>query len=200
MIETISNMVLEYLIRNKVVKNDRLSRDFYRYGIEITVSSFLNIFIILLLSVICNKLISGIVFLIVFIPLRQFTGGYHAKTYFKCNLTFAICFIVTLYVSKIVHIIPMTYQMLIAFLELFFIFLKCPIKNENKIIRDYKQYVRCKYLSCCLFIGYWVFGFFVLTVFEFGILIHNTLHLVVILGIIAIAKERSLKKYEKETC
>ena len=193
-------MVLEYLIRNKVVKNDRLSRDFYRYGIEITVSSFLNIFIILLLSVICNKLISGIVFLIVFIPLRQFTGGYHAKTYFKCNLTFAICFIVTLYVSKIVHIIPMTYQMLIAFLELFFIFLKCPIKNENKIIRDYKQYVRCKYLSCCLFIGYWVFGFFVLTVFEFGILIHNTLHLVVILGIIAIAKERSLKKYEKETC
>ena len=200
MIETISNNILEYLIRSKVVKNDRLNRDFYRYGIEITLSSVFNIFIILLLSFICNKFINGIVFLIVFIPLRQFTGGYHAKTYFKCNLTFAICFIATLYVSIFVHKVPMECQILIAFLELFFIFLKCPIKNENKIIRDYKQYVRCKYLSCCLFIGYWVFGFFVLTVFEFGILIHNTLHLVVILGIVAIAKERSLKKHEKETC
>ncbi|MCM1228262.1 MAG: accessory gene regulator B family protein [Clostridium sp.] len=90
MIKKLTNHVLEYLISSNVIENDDESKDYYQYGIEITISSLLNIVLIVAIGIVSGNILESILFLSCFVPLRQFTGGFHAKTYFLCNLSFSI--------------------------------------------------------------------------------------------------------------
>jgi accessory gene regulator B len=57
----------------------------YQYGLEILISGLIGIINILIISILIHRLTQGIVFLIVFIVLREYTGGYHAESYISFN-------------------------------------------------------------------------------------------------------------------
>ncbi len=82
--------IVTFLTEQEVISSESDVQDFYRYGIEISISSFLNIFLVLLLGIIINHIAESIIFLLLFILIRSFTGGYHADTYFRCNLLMCI--------------------------------------------------------------------------------------------------------------
>lgn len=90
MIKTISAKILTFILKNSDI--DEKISEIYQYGIEITLSSILNITLIILCSLIIGDIILGCVFLICFIALRSYSGGYHADTYFKCNVIFTLSF------------------------------------------------------------------------------------------------------------
>lgn len=75
-------------------KEQKYSRDVYVYGIEVFISNFLNVLAIFIISCLLSDGIMGLVFLLVFCPLRVFTGGYHAKTYGKCFMVGNISFLI----------------------------------------------------------------------------------------------------------
>lgn len=75
MIQLLSKKILAFITRNTKIPIDET--DVYKYGIEITISSVLNIVLIIILSLLLGNFVSGICFLFCFILLRQFTGGYH---------------------------------------------------------------------------------------------------------------------------
>lgn len=81
MIVKLSKLITKVLLNQKSISEKDI--DIYQYGIEITISSLLNIALIVIVSLITNSLFSGLIFLSTFILLRQFTGGYHAESYFK---------------------------------------------------------------------------------------------------------------------
>lgn len=90
-------------ITNFIFKNVGLDPELfevYKYGIEITISSLLNIVLIIAASVVICDVISGVVFLTVFISLRSFVGGYHAKTYFMCNALFLLTYLSVYYINS----------------------------------------------------------------------------------------------------
>lgn len=90
-------------ITNFIFKNVGLDLELfevYKYGIEITISSLLNIILIIAASVVICDVISGVVFLTVFISLRSFVGGYHAKTYFMCNALFLLTYLSVYYINS----------------------------------------------------------------------------------------------------
>ena len=109
--------IVTFLTEQEVISSESDVQDFYRYGIEISISSLLNIFLVLLL----------------FILIRSFTGGYHADTYFRCNLLMCITFILTvlsncmfsnkLSLSIIIVLICVT-ELIVSVLG--------PIENKNK--------------------------------------------------------------------
>lgn len=90
MIKKLTNHILSYLISSNAIDDNEETKDYYRYGIEITISSLINILLIIIIGIVSGNALESIVFLACFIPLRQFTGGFHAKTYFLCNLSFAV--------------------------------------------------------------------------------------------------------------
>lgn len=100
MIKKLTNHILSYLISSNAIDDNEETKDYYRYGIEITISSLINILLIIIIGIVSGNALESIVFLACFIPLRQFTGGFHAKTYFLCNLSFAVSFIILLIVYK----------------------------------------------------------------------------------------------------
>lgn len=67
----------------------------YRYGFEITISSLLNIILVLCCGLIIGDILASVVYLFVFILLRIFTGGYHATSYLRCNIVMILSFLLT---------------------------------------------------------------------------------------------------------
>lgn len=90
MINHISKIITNFFLQQKSISEDE--KEIYQYGVEITISSILNILLILLLSILVRSVLSGIVFLVCFIYVRRYTGGYHAETYFRCNSALCITY------------------------------------------------------------------------------------------------------------
>lgn len=100
MIRLISDNLTKF-IGNSIEIEDEMM-DVYKYGIEITISSILNVILVIISSIILSDIICGIIFLTVFIFLRSFCGGYHASTYLKCNLIFILAFLLTFSINKMI--------------------------------------------------------------------------------------------------
>lgn len=198
MINALTNITLKYLIRKEVIDGD--NEDvvaFYKYGAEITISSILGIIIVLLISLLCNNsIIEGMLFLLVFIPTRQYTGGFHAETYLSCNLVFASCYFITLMSCKLLFsYISFWFSLIILILELVFIWIFCPIKNRHKPINEKKKKIKFKIISEIFFIVFGIVGLYLSDISKlYSCLILFTLHLIVVMGIAGIIKERSKTK------
>ena len=74
MIVTLSNCIIKSVSKN--VDIDPEYYDYYKYGIEITISSIFNFALILFFGFIIGSFLSAVCFLLCVIPLRQFCGGY----------------------------------------------------------------------------------------------------------------------------
>lgn len=93
MINKISKNVAVFFIKNNLIQVDEI--DIYIYGLQLIISSILGISIILFLGIISERLTDSLIFLFCFIILRQYSGGYHANSYLKCNLYFISIFLLT---------------------------------------------------------------------------------------------------------
>lgn len=191
MINYLTERLLNYLVnKNTIDKQDDVIA-FYRYGIEITISSILNVLIILFLSLIFNEMIMGIIFLLIFIPIRQFTGGYHADTYFKCNTIFAVCYTALILFTKFIYI-PIYVDVVLWLCEILIVFKFCPIENENKPFRSKKQILKCKIISLGLFVLFGVIACF--TEANYTQVIMRTLNLIIVLCLVSIFERRNVNE------
>jgi len=71
----------------------------YVYGLEIILQALLGIFNVLLIAIYTNTSCNAVVFLIAFISIRQFTGGYHANTFLKCNMYFLLAYLINIFLT-----------------------------------------------------------------------------------------------------
>lgn len=61
----------------------------YSYGLELLISTAINILLVMIISFVFMQPLSWLFFLLPFIPLRLTAGGYHSKTHLGCCITFA---------------------------------------------------------------------------------------------------------------
>lgn len=161
MICWVSSYVLRFLLNNLDISPEM--KEAYQYGIEITISSILNIVLILVCSVIVGNIWAGIIYVFVFIFLRSFTGGYHATTYFRCNATFVITFIVTFTFYKVICFcdLPIFICGLIAVCALIPIAILAPVPNKHKPLTE-AQKKRALRLSLIIALVLLIIGLFLL--------------------------------------
>ena len=86
MFKSLSYRITDILVNNGIIEIDDF--EIYRYGFETLIYFIVNISVALLIGIIFDRFIHTIVFLSCYCTLRQFTGGYHAKNYTECTLTF----------------------------------------------------------------------------------------------------------------
>ena len=63
MISHISEQMLQYLLKSRVINDSDEEKEYYRYGIEITISSLLNIILIIGIGIIFRNVFESIIFL-----------------------------------------------------------------------------------------------------------------------------------------
>ena len=136
------------------IKVDPEHEDIYKYGIEITISTALNIFLVMLVAVLLGSPLSGICHLVCLILLRSFCGGYHASSYFKCNSLMVIFFVLSYFGGKLlVHFNLTNLKLMSSFLMLAFlpIYAFAPVKNKHKTLSESKA-KKCRILSILIYI------------------------------------------------
>lgn len=179
-IETVASKIVDILEYNRIITNKQ--KDIYQYGTEIFLSSMATCLITLILGLIFHALFAALIYFCIFVLLRSFCGGYHAKTYFHCNLIFIV---VTTNILFLFKFMPIQYFALpyigITVFSLLITIIYAPVENINKPITIQKQAVYrkiCIILMCILFL----LSYFLIFKFNnsYGILIDATIFAVAI--------------------
>ncbi len=187
MIVALSNCIIKSVSKN--VDIDPEYYDYYKYGIEITISSIIDILLILLFGLIIGSLLSAVCFLLCVIPLRQFCGGYHASTYFRCNSTFLLAFLVDYWVADIIVSINIPLNMLeaISLVSIIPVILYAPVPNTHKS-KNQTRDKKCHIISVVLSVAISIFSllFFEVSPFFSSLIIMSqaTVSILIILEII----------------
>ena len=145
MLSKLCHRIAYFFVQKNVVPLENM--EIYRYGFEQILSSLYTIASILVISVLFSQFVSGVVFLLCFIPIRRFAGGYHAGSYFKCYLEFMLIYLSAELVLKTnvveQNVVPSFVAMGISTIV---IMLLSPVENENRPLSEEEQ-VRYKRLS-----------------------------------------------------
>lgn len=120
--------------------NQELDIEIISYGWKLLTSSIVGTILVLLLALLLGRVDEAIIFLMSFVLLRRYTGGYHCSTCMRCNLLLIISYFgSTLWMSLNGNI----YEYIVVLLSLIYIRLMAPIKNKNKLLSD-KQLLNMK--------------------------------------------------------
>lgn len=137
--ERISQSIVDFISRNMIVDDEEML-DVYKYGIEITLSSVLNFVLIIISSLILRDITAGAVFMVLFIFLRSYTGGYHAETYLRCNIAFVCTFFITYFLAKFFEYMDSDISILaITAISYIPIWIFSPVKNRHKVLSEKKR-------------------------------------------------------------
>lgn len=106
------------------------------YGYQLLLSSMFTILTIIVSSFLFYNWYEAFTFLLFFIPIRLFAGGYHASTYHGCFLCSNCCFHSVMLFERFTTI-HNTYVAFIIFIgSCIYILINCPIIHPNNILSD----------------------------------------------------------------
>lgn len=127
--------------QNKFQSKDK---EIYRYGIQQGLNLALNILTTIIIGCLCDMFLPSILFLVCYMPLRSFCGGYHAKTHLRCYIYSVIMITCILLISKYLTFNTLVYELLVL-ISFIVIMLLAPVEDQNKILdSDEKKFFRKK--------------------------------------------------------
>ena len=139
MIKTLSRIITNAWIRNGIISNDM--RNVYTYGNEIIISTIISYMLIIGLGIAFSSFYHSLIFLFIFVPIRNYSGGYHADSYLKCSLAITSTFILVILCSKYLPInivlISLTCILSVVLSAIF-----APVENPSKPLnqREIKKF------------------------------------------------------------
>lgn len=105
----------------------------YQYGLELMLSTLINIAVMIGLSIAFGHVWLFIPYLVAFIPLRLSAGGYHAKHHLSCILFNAIVYFASLVaVNMLKEPVAILACIIESCVSLILIFLFAPVPARNK--------------------------------------------------------------------
>ncbi len=126
----LANAITDYYCKKNIIAKDK--KEIYCYGFQLIIADIINYTIIMSLGIIFDRILDSIVFLITLCGIRQFSGGFHAKTFTVCRLSFIATYIVVLIISYILSSLHIGYISLINVLCFMVISCFAPIEHPNK--------------------------------------------------------------------
>ena len=146
MILRVVDFILDRQLKNGMISGEDTS--VYRYGYTLVLEVMINIIIAIIIGLISGELVSVALFMVMFIPLRSYCGGYHASKTWICiilsNIAVAGVVLVVKKFQLAVDYVPLLAAEVICTAV---ILLLAPIQSEAKKLSDnekqvYKKYVR----------------------------------------------------------
>jgi accessory gene regulator B len=146
-----------WLISRK--KADIEKREIYVYGLEVFLLNAGLITVLFVISVLAEAYSHFLMFLLFFVPLRMFAGGYHAKTSEKCFAMSAVMYITSLVIVRLFPLIyksPYTIAAGLIFAVIIFLF--APVVNtDNRLsLRQIKRNKIIVRAMLCLDLGVFI--------------------------------------------
>ena len=131
----LSTTITNYLICKDIIKQSE--KEIYQYGVLTLIVNLIGILEILILGWITNALYLSVIFIISFMILRSFTGGFHCKHYIPCNVTYGCLYLLCTYVH--LQIVSGFILELVCVLSVLVICYMSPVIHVNKPLDEKKK-------------------------------------------------------------
>ena len=146
---------IDKIIDVQVEKGTILEQDIkiYKYGYLLLYELFLNIVIALVIGLVTNRLGELLIFLLLYVPLRSFCGGWHADKLWKCTIysnSMLILLCITISYEKI-FFRPII-MVLIFIIGIIFVGICAPVETQAKPISSKEKKVYKKRIILIQFI------------------------------------------------
>lgn len=187
MLTKLSQIIVDFFVKEDVVSEEQ--REIYQYGIELSVSTLMGLFIVLAIGVLSRRFTESVIFYIVFCLTRAFCGGFHAHSHLLCKLTFTCVIILVLVMNLVLDPIESYYWFVLYLYSLIIVCAFAPVENPNKRLTSYDK-KRCKIISIILMVVWLVV---MILFYSFG----SELYHIVALTLFFVANLMLLGKYNK---
>lgn len=191
MANKVAVIITNYLCINKTIEEKH--KDVYIYGFEVFISNVINFCIVMGLGLIFNEVLHAILFYVVFVVTRSYSGGYHANSYLKCNVLFGLICLITLLFSKLLTpFISIVYLLIFLAIYVGCIIEYVPVDSENKKLAKEKK-TKFKQISLIISIVWTVISTILyFTAKEYATTIVLTLVVIAILILVEVNKRREI--------
>ncbi|WP_394522294.1 accessory gene regulator ArgB-like protein [Lacrimispora sp. JR3] len=163
MIQRISESIVNWQIKKNILTGDQ--RALYLYSYEVLLNQTINVFIAGLIAIVLNAPMPVFVFLVSYIPLRSYCGGYHARTNGGCTIVSAflivlVCLVERVLTGELTVILPPLCLAISGAL----IFLYAPAPDKNKPLDEvetihYRKRSRIVWgIEAAIGVVFWCFG------------------------------------------
>ncbi len=136
--KSISSSIADILGTQGIIQREDIDK--CRYGLEIFLSSMLEITSILIISAFVGNFLETILLFTTFIPLRIYAGGYHADTKLKCYL---VSLAVYVGFTVIMRLLPQEVYLIINIVSTVFsllvVFIAAPVIHHNKSVNEIER-------------------------------------------------------------
>lgn len=189
---------LSLLVCNRLLKKGVITeelKDVYIYGFDLLFSFLISTTIILTIGIISGHIVPTLFFLVTFILVRRYTGGYHANTYLKCQICTVSFYLISLLLSIFLNI-PIYLFIGIGLIGVVVILLFGPIENPHKPLTN-EEKKKHKITGFILF-SLVCIGGSVVKYFNdiWGNIFFYTLSIIIILMIVPLLERRKAKNEE----
>ena len=86
MIEKLVDKIISKQLEENTISTEDIN--IYRYGYILVYEVFVNIIVAAIIAGISGEWLLVTLFLVIYIPLRSFCGGWHADKFWKCTIIF----------------------------------------------------------------------------------------------------------------
>lgn len=132
------NKFAKYILEKFILQQGTSDSDkiVYLYGLSAGITILENIVITLILGYIFGNLIQTMIFLLSYIPLRSYAGGYHAKTEQVCFIFSTLLIIVVELFFSIFFRFNYVELMGFVIISIFLIVINSPFESEKKSLSN----------------------------------------------------------------
>lgn len=152
MITKIANIISERWVNNNLISEEMMRC--YEYGLQTLLLAIISVGNIFIVGLLTSTVPNSLLFLMTFIAVRSFTGGYHADTSLKCNALFITAYLLIVYAVRHLNIdtgITSAASLIIGIVVIGWI---GTIESKGKqLAADQKR--KNKEISIGLFVLYW---------------------------------------------
>jgi len=148
--KSISGTIANALWTQGIIQEEDI--DTCRYGLDVFISSSLEIVSILIIAALVGNLFEAVLLFVAFIPLRVYAGGYHADTRLKCYVislgVYGLLTLLTLMISKEVYA---TVNIILTLTALVTVLTSAPVIHKNKSVSEVeRKHYRKFSITICL--------------------------------------------------
>lgn len=148
MLNKIATKITKTMLASKIIAEDMF--DIYVYGVELFLSFLFNTTIIMIAGILLGRILQTLLFLLIFVLLRSFTGGYHANTYGVCTFVTFLVYGGVLLLSEL-FVPSLLFYGVLTIVGVALLLALVPIEHPNKKITEKKKR-KYKHISLVLFL------------------------------------------------
>jgi len=130
MINLVTEILVNRLVKKKIISEKEI--EIYQFGIECFIMKACHIISYFIIAICFHMVLELLIFLMTFMPLRVYAGGYHANTPVKCYIV--SCFAV-LSAMCLIYLMPtqiIQYSIRMALVVSFVLLIIVPVESRNK--------------------------------------------------------------------